>query len=310
MVSVGAFIISYRRPEGLRSSIEYLLAQTRPLDSIWVVDNAADPATKDAVEAYVDRGIRYHANDDNIGPAGALATGFELLAQDGCEWFHAVDDDDAPTGPDADRVVDDLIGVIERNDDDRLGIVGFVGSRFDWRLGELTRIADDELRGDLEVDVIGGNSGITVRAAMVADIGMPVADLFFGLDDFVYCLRARRNSYRVVVNGEALHAARAKADRLGLTAERRTLVATDPFHALWRRYYVTRNYIHTMRTCFDEPRLARRMALKSVVQSVLSFGRGPRYGGRYSAMQLRGVVDGYRGRMGRTIPPVTKPTAA
>ena len=167
MVSVGLFIITYRRPDGLRSSIEYLLDQKRPLDAIWVVDNADDQATKEAVAAYADRGVRYLANDDNIGPAGALAAGFELLAKDGCEWFHAVDDDDAPTGPDSDRVVEKLIDVIKRNDDDRLGIVGFVGSRFDWRLGELTRIADEELTGDLEVDVVGGNSGLTVRGAMV-----------------------------------------------------------------------------------------------------------------------------------------------
>jgi hypothetical protein len=64
-----------------------------------------------------------------------------------------------------------------------------------------------------------------------------------------------------------------------------------------------------MRRTFGEPRLARRMAAKSVAQSLLAFGRGPRYGSRYTAMQLRGIVDGYRGRLGRTVSPVAKPAA-
>jgi GT2 family glycosyltransferase len=309
-VKLGAFVITFRRPEGLRCSIDYLLGQTRRPDEILVVDNAADPATEAAVTAYHDHGVRYHASTDNIGPAGGLATGFALLGDLGCEWFLAIDDDDAPTGPGSEFLVQNLVDLIERNDDGRLGIVGINGSRFDWQTGEHARVADDELVGDIELDVIGGGAGLTVSHSLVSDIGPPEAALFFGHDDVLFCLAARRHGYRVMVNGEVMLAARASAGRLGMEAVRRTLVATDPYHALWRRYYVTRNYIYGMRHVLDQPHLARRMAAKATAQSVLAFSRGPKYGSRYTTMQLRGIVDGYRARLGRTIQPVPKPTAA
>ena len=65
----------------------------------------------------------------------------------------------------------------------------------------------------------------------------------------------------------------------------------DPYHAVWRRYYVSRNYIYRMRETFDRRDLARREAMKAVGRSITSWARGPRYGARYSRLQLRGVVD-------------------
>lgn len=308
MTTVGAFVMTYRRPEGLRRSIEFLLSQTFRPDPIWVIDNDADPDVRQQVEAYADDGVRYVASPDNIGPAGAMATGFRLMLEYGSGWCLQIDDDDAPQGPGAERVVQVIVDTIERHaDDDRLGMVGIAGARFDWKRGEMVRIGDDELQGDLDVDVIGGGLCLTVRREMVEEIGLPNADLFFGVEEVTYCLRGRRAGYRALVAGEALYESRVRANRLNLQATRRTKVATDPDHALWRRYYVTRNYIHTMRHELESPRLAHRMAAKAMVQSGLSFGRGFRYGSRYSALQLRGIVDGYRGKLGRTIQPKAKP---
>jgi GT2 family glycosyltransferase len=308
-MKVGAFVMTFNRPEGLEGSLAYLLGQSRRPDEIWVIDNGSGTAARTAVERYAGEGVMYHASGDNIGPAGALASGFRLLADAGCDWFLAVDDDNAPTEPGADRIVEELVDLAERCDDGRLGIVGISGSRFDWQVGEHVRVPDDELSGDLEVDVIGGGCGLMVSRTLVDDVGTPNPALFFGHEEVLFCLAARRNGYRIVVSGESMHRAREAHHRLGQEAVRRTVVATDPYHALWRRYYVTRNYIYPMRREFAEPRRARRMALKSAVQAVLAFGRGPSYGRRYSSMQLKGIIDGYRGRLGRTVPPVAKPEA-
>ena len=76
-------------------------------------------------------------------------------------------------------------------------------------------------------------------------------------------------------------------------------------HALWRRYYSTRNYIFAMRT-FERPDLARNEVLKAMGRAFLSWRRGPKFGSAFTALQLRGVVDGYRGHMGRTVVPTPK----
>ncbi len=315
----GAFILTYRRPEYLRRSIEFVLEQTRRPDQIWVIDNADDPATRDVVASFAGEGIRYHATERNLGSAGGVATGFELLAAAGCDWILSLDDDDTQSTDDTQRVIEDLVALIERASAAStagggpaapLGIVGIAGARFDWTTGEHRRIPTSDLVGDLEVDIIGGGSFLTLSRHLIADIGPPNKAFFFGHYDPLYCLEARQRGYRVMVGGDLMRASRAFTGRLDAKPVRRTLVSTWPPHSLWRRYYVTRNYIYAMRGTLGAPRLARRMALKGLVQSVLAFGRGPRYGWRYATMQLRGIVDGYRGRLGPTILPVPKPLPA
>jgi hypothetical protein len=61
-----------------------------------------------------------------------------------------------------------------------------------------------------------------------------------------------------------------------------------------------------MRRTFARPDLARREAARALARSLTAWGRGPGYGLRFGALQLRGVVDGYRGRLGRTVPPQPK----
>jgi hypothetical protein len=70
---------------------------------------------------------------------------------------------------------------------------------------------------------------------------------------------------------------------------------------------VTRNYIYRMTRTFGRRDLARREAVKAVGRSAASWLNGPRYGARYTSLQFRGVVDGYRGRLGRTVEPQAKP---
>jgi hypothetical protein len=87
----------------------------------------------------------------------------------------------------------------------------------------------------------------------------------------------------------------------------RTVRPRHPYRGVWRQYYSTRNYIFAMRRTFDRPRLARREAVKAVARTCSSWCRGPRYGFAFTRLQLRGVFDGYRGRMGRTVLPMAKP---
>ena len=307
MVTFGAFVLTYRRPEGLRQSLDFLLGQTRRPDRIWVIDNADDPVAKEITAGYALEGVRYHATGRNLGSAGGVSTGLELMVAAGCDWVLSIDDDDVPTWPESSVTVERLEALIERQDHGDLGVVGAIGSRFDWRTGEHVRIPDEELNGDLAVDIVGGGSFFTVSRRLIEQIGPPNKEFFFGHYDPLYCLEAGRRGFRVMIDGDLLRVHRQKTGNLGATAQRNTVVSQIPEHALWRRYYVTRNYIYAMRRTFDEPRLARRMALRALAKSVLAFGRGARYGRRFTVMQVRGVIDGYRGRLGATVAPVTKP---
>ena len=99
---------------------------------------------------------------------------------------------------------------------------------------------------------------------------------------------------------------RTDTGRIGYRKPRAPIHATRPCADIWRRYYVTRNYIFCMRTTFRRPDLARREAARALGRSLYAWTRGPRYGYAYSRMALRGVRDGYTGRMGRTVLPQPK----
>jgi hypothetical protein len=128
--------------------------------------------------------------------------------------------------------------------------------------------------------------------------------LFFALDDLEYCLRIRRAGYRLLVDGEMMRECRQRYDRLGSNASRAPR-ADLPQHALWRQYYSTRNYIFAMRA-FDRHDLARKETCRALGRAALSWVRGLEFGAACTMLQSRGIIDGYLGRMGRTVAPVAK----
>jgi GT2 family glycosyltransferase len=45
-MKVGAFVMTFNRPEGLERSLAYLLGQSRRPDEIWVIDNGSGTAAR------------------------------------------------------------------------------------------------------------------------------------------------------------------------------------------------------------------------------------------------------------------------
>jgi GT2 family glycosyltransferase len=301
--SFASFILTYDRPGPLETTLETMLAQTRSPDLLMVVDNGTSDRTESVVRSFADRGVGYLHTGDNLGPAGGFAYGMEWAASRGYDWAHCVDDDDPPRTLDT---VERLRALIERQDDGSLGAVGAAGSRWNWRIGHYQRVPDEELHGDLSVDTISWGGQLSVRREVIETMGAPEKELFFGFEELLYCLALGRAGWRLMIDGDLTREYRIRAGRMDLRRPR-SWRPRDHRHALWRRYYTTRNYIHYMRHHLDRPDLARRGAARALAQAASSWARGPAYGAHYTALQVRGVLDGYRGRLGRTVEPVAKP---
>ena len=94
-------LVTFRRPEILRATLDALARQTRPLDQLVVVDNEPVDANLRAVDGYREAGLRasYVPMDDNVGPAGGYAAGIATaleLVDEQRTWIALVDDDDPP----------------------------------------------------------------------------------------------------------------------------------------------------------------------------------------------------------------------
>jgi GT2 family glycosyltransferase len=300
-MKLGAFIMTRNRPRILKATLESLLAQTRPPDYVLVVDNGPSAETEGVVLAFPESTVTYHAMPGNVGPAGAAAFALDRLSREGFDWIYWGDDDDPPGSP---ETLSRLMRIAETSSHDA-GAVGAVGAMWDWRKGEIRRLPDEALAGIINVDTIAGNCQLIIRRDVVSTVGVPDARLFFGLEEIEYCLRIRTAGYRLLVDGDLMKECRAHAGRVGWSRPRHML----PSHAhdtLWRRYYSTRNYIFAMSRTFQRPDLARRELFKAIGRACLSWGRGAKYGFAFTMLQLRAIVDGYLGRMGRTVLPVPK----
>lgn len=298
----GSFILTYNRPEHLQRTIGIMLDQTTPPDLLLVVDNGNSEEAASIVQEVADGRVVYQATGENLGSAGGVAYGMEWLYHRGFDWMHSVDDDNPPPTQDTVQRLQELIA---RNDDGKLGAVAAFGTRWNWKTGEYDRLPDSALHGDVRVDTLGGNSHLTVRKEVIAQIGTPEKAFFFGFYDPLYCLRMAQAGWFLMVDGDLMRISREQANRLDLQRHR-SVVPSDPYTAIWRRYYVSRNYIYRMRRTFDRPDLARRETGKALLRSATSWARGPRYGAHYTHLQMKGVLDGYAGRLGRRVEPQPK----
>jgi GT2 family glycosyltransferase len=298
-VRLAGFITTMNRPQVLKETLHALQSQTRSLDHVLIVDNANSIDTRDVVASFPASWISYHGMKENAGPAGASAFALERLSAAGYDWIWWGDDDNPPGTADT---IERLLAVAARAPKD-VGAVGAVGAVWDWRRGQMFRLPDEALKGTVDVDIVAGNQQLILRREAVTSVGLPDARLFFGFEEPEYCLRIRRAGYRVLVDGDMMRECRVRWGRLDWTRSQTS--AEVSHHTIWRRYYSTRNYIYAMRN-FERPDLARHEMLKSVGRAVLSWRRGLKFGCAFTLLQLRGVIDGYRGHMGRTVVPTPK----
>jgi GT2 family glycosyltransferase len=300
---VGAFVVTWNRPEPLRRSLETLLRQTWPPDAIFVIDNGDGDAALRVTQDVGEGRIPYRRTGDNLGPAGGIAFGMRWLVELGFEWILVNDDDNCLW---RDDILARLRTLIRRHRDDaNVGAVARSGFRWDRRSGRMVVVSDRELHGEVAVEVTCGDLHPIFRREVIETIGPFHEDLFFGRDDEMYCLKMLRCGWSIVVDGDLWAEANVVKAQRGFTTQgpmRRHLNRPDA----WTAYYSTRNYIAEMRRTLGRPDLARREVVRAAARAAVAWLGGPRRGAQATRLQARAVLDGYRNRLGRTIDPVPK----
>lgn len=293
-------IVTYKRPQGLADALRFVLAQERPPDLVVVVDNEGSLAVSRQVEAVERRHpgkVVLLRAPENLGPAGGTALGMEHI-------LRVAHDDDWITRSDDDRtekfeVYAELLrfAIEQRTADKRVGAVGAVGARFDWRRGRLVRVTDEEIAlGPVDVDYVPTGVFPAFNVGAVRDVGVFDVDLFYGSSEVEYGLRLRRAGYRIVANPILwTQLGRQSA----LTAGPR--VTLRPF--TWRRYYSLRNQIYLLRRSGHATTAVRVAVVRGLLKPLLNLPRAPRQAWLHLRWNARAVADGWRGRMGRTYDP-------
>ncbi len=276
MTRVCAFVLTRDRPELLAECVAGLLAQTRPVDRIVVLDNAGTrplPALDPRVEV--------HRAEVNTGGAGGYAAGRELALATGADWIWFMDDDAEPA-PDA---LEHLLAAPAAEGAAAVcTAVVHPGGALDLmhrcRLGRFVTPLPAEAYAHAGAEVeLASFVGLLVRAEAARAAGPIRAELFLGYDDADWSLRLRAccGPIRLVPASRMVH----KIAIGGGEATRRAALwnrvlgqayASTPWPAYWKDLYRVRNLMWIKRA---EPAHEAALVLLGYVAKTLMYEPRP-----------------------------------
>lgn len=292
-------VVTYRRAATLGGVLEGIARQTRPPDLLIVVDNSPDPATEAAVASYRAHGLdaTYIPAPENTGPAGGTAIAMEHVMglADDADWILRVDDDRPPIDNTAfeelERFAHDTYA-----SDPMTGAVGLVGARYSWKRGRLLRVEEHELTGAVAVDYLATNHLPLFRLSAVRTAGPFRADLFFGSSEVEYGLRLRNHGFRLYAHGDRWRTMRSR--RKDPTKPRARVAAPN-----WRRYYSLRNQLFVLRSYGYWHTAVKISLVRGILKPLVNLPFAPRLAFQNLTLNVRAIIDGWRGRLGRTLEP-------
>ena len=191
--TVVAVVVTHRRAESLRASLDVLSSQTRPVDHVVVVDNGDEERVRGIVEG-LDLPSTYLPSRHNLGGAGGFALGMLFALSLGADHVWCADDDGRPEGP---EVLATLLDCAARHglaevspvvcDIDEPDSLAFPLRRgLVWRRRRSELFADGETvdsAGDLLPGIASLFNGALFTAECLDRIGVPDLRLFIRGDE-------------------------------------------------------------------------------------------------------------------------------
>ncbi|MCA0321956.1 MAG: glycosyltransferase family 2 protein [Actinobacteria bacterium] len=277
---VAVIIVTYKRPENLSLTLDSVLQQAVPPAVVVVVNNGPDSLDVAHIVRRNGVDLRILELQENRGYAGGLAAGIQSLGVASDHDYFWFLDDDSPVEPESlARAIQTLRALPPRSS------LANRGHKLGWkRLTPVSASARPELADLVLVD------GALVPQFAIESVGVPRADLFMMFEDFEISTRLRKHGFPLYVS----NAVRSQPAHLGSTPE----------HEAWRGYYQTRNHLRVAIDLRDLRLLVFAFVRlgKQTGWQLVNGGTGRK---EKITMRYRGLGDALRGRMGKTVEPVS-----
>lgn len=274
-----AAVLTYNRRESLRACLSAVVRQSVAPARVMVIDNASTDGTAEMLTSAFP-GVEIRRMTENLGCTGATWEALRTASASGARYVWLLDDDAIPGPSCLEVLVREMRARENRDGHPPLGLIR-------------PTVADPSTGARMG----GGLShGALLRAALLKAVPFPTPELFIEYDDKAYIQLIRRARYEIVRLPDVLvcHPVRRRK-RLG------DIVRGGYQLQPWRAYYAIRNRLYVSLYLVPSLRLFLRALGVTVAELTLltAFGR-PRRG---QWLLLRGVVDGFRGRLGRRVDP-------
>ncbi len=256
-MSVCALVVTRNRKVLLVECLLGLLAQTRPVERLVVLDNASSDGTRELLEAeglLSESRLRYVRSEINTGGSGGFRSGVEIALEEGTDWLWLMDDDAEPE-PGA---LTHLLGAPVAGDASTAVLCTAVVHP-DGRLDGQHRCSLRRFAVPLPAEAYAPGTyadvdcasfvGFCIRADVARAVGPVKAEFFLGYDDAEWSLRARRHGrirlvpesrivHKIVIGGgEQTRWARVANRLLGQA------YSSSPWQGFWKDLYRVRNFM-------------------------------------------------------------------
>ncbi len=186
--TTAAVVVTFNRKQLLSECIDALLKQSRPLDAIFIVDNASSDGTRSYLQ---ERGylmsplITFIQLNENIGGAGGFHTGMNAAYQAGFDWIWLMDDDTEP-------YLDSLENMNQYRHYER--VIAVANLKVDRQGKETADGVRFLSKGESDIAHykrirFSSFVGLLIRSNAIDRIGLPKSEFFIHNDDTEYCMR-------------------------------------------------------------------------------------------------------------------------
>lgn len=199
MVSVAGVVVTFNRLEKLKTVISSIEAQTHPVETLFVIDNASTDGTAEylaSLEASVPLEVVTMAT--NSGGAGGFSEGMLRGYASGADHVWIMDDDCYPK-PDA---LASLLAGFDSAVAELGGDVPFACSVVEFTDGSICEMNNPVPTWDWGRLLVKGQNNVMVTACSfvsvliprwaIAEYGLPYSEYFIWFDDREYTLRLTR----------------------------------------------------------------------------------------------------------------------
>jgi GT2 family glycosyltransferase len=297
--TVAAVVVTFNRKDLLCQCLDGILAQSRPVNALYVIDNASTDGTDQLIQERYADSVKYIRMPENVGGAGGFHHGMELAYHQGFEHIWIMDDDVRPEPNCLQSLVNASLNanvvaplhislegdVVDQNDvcgEARVSLAEYVSRP--GRIPESVGVGHVSFEGPL------------IHRSVVSAAGLPRQDFFTWGEDGEYSRRILRLGL-----GPLHSVTAAKMVRL--------LPYTTSAQPAWRTYYQRRNGLFINRHYAGS--LPRRLLVD--LRFFLSWVRGivrPRVLDGPANVKLVAWLDSFRDPMPtRYLPPRIKAKA-
>ncbi|MDK8822901.1 glycosyltransferase family 2 protein [Corynebacterium coyleae] len=196
--TTAAVIVTHKRVDLLRHSLEQVVSQTYPVDWVIVVDNGDEDAVRVLVDELAnDKGV-YLPSKTNLGGAGGFAYGFLHALALGADAIWCADDDGRPKDH---TVLEELYRTAEKHQLSEVSpVVANINDpeklAFPLRQGTTWHRRVDELQGDFLPQYASLFNGALISAKAMERIGVPDYRLFIRGDEVEYHRRLAQSGLK------------------------------------------------------------------------------------------------------------------